>query len=53
MKKLLFIFLLATMFSCNKENCKECIYPLYDDNGQATGYTEKEIKCFGECKEKK
>jgi len=53
MKNLLFIFLLATMFSCNKENCNECIYPVYDDNGQETGYTEKVIDCFGKCNKKK
>jgi len=49
MKKLLFIILLAVMFSCEKENCKECIYPVYDENGQAAGYTETVIDCFGKC----
>jgi len=53
MKKLLFIILLAVMFSCEKENCKECIYPVYDENGQAAGYTETVIDCFGKCNERK
>lgn len=52
MKKLILISLIF-LFSCSKENCKECIYPVYDENGQETGYTETVIDCFGKCNERK
>jgi len=49
MKKIIVFIFIVTLFSCKKD-CMWCVYPTYDQNGNATGIVDSVYSC-NECKD--